>query len=521
MSLLRSAATVGSLTLVSRFFGFARDVLMANVVGAGLVAQAFVIAFRFPNLFRALFAEGAFNSAFVPLFAKQLQAEGGANAKAFAENVLAVLFTGLLVFTVAAIIAMPLVIYAIAWGFAADAEKFALSVSLTRITFPYLFFMSLTALISGVLNSLHRFTAAAFAPILLNIVLVTTLALANSMGWGQTPSTGYALAFGVLLAGLLQLSLVWWACAEAGFTLKLRRPRLDPRVKRLLWLSVPGIVSGGITQVNLLVATQIASMFDRAVSYLYYADRIYQLPLGVVGVAIGVVLLPDLSRKLRSGESVLAMSVHNRALELALFFTVPAAVAIVIIARPIIIALFEHGAFLRTDSLATAAALSAFAVGLPAFVLIKVFAPGFFAREDTATPMRFALVSVLVNLSAAISLSYFWRHVGIAAATAIAAWVNALLLGLTLLRRGHFLPDAELRRRAPAMLLACLLMAAVLLLGRWLTQGSFEIDTSKLASALALLFLVSSGAAAYLLACHVTGAMTLRELAAMMRRSRN
>ncbi|HEY7763843.1 MAG TPA: murein biosynthesis integral membrane protein MurJ [Aestuariivirgaceae bacterium] len=521
MSLLRSAATVGSLTLVSRFFGFARDVLMANVVGAGLVAQAFVIAFRFPNLFRALFAEGAFNSAFVPLFAKQMQAEGEPSAKAFAETVLAVLFSGLLVFTVAAIFAMPLVIYSIAWGFAADAEKFALSVSLTRITFPYLFFMSLTALISGVLNSLHRFTAAAFAPILLNIVLVATLVLAGSMGWGQTPRTGYALAVGVLIAGLLQLSLVWWACAKAGLALKLRRPRLDPRVKRLLWLSVPGIVSGGITQVNLLVATQIASMFDRAVSYLYYADRIYQLPLGVVGVAIGVVLLPDLSRKLRSGESVLAMSVHNRALELALFFTVPAAVAIVIIARPIIIALFEHGAFVRADSLATAAALSAFAMGLPAFVLIKVFAPGFFAREDTATPMRFALVSVLVNLSAAVSLSYVWRHVGIAAATAIAAWVNASLLGLTLWRRGHFLADAELKRRLPGMLLACFLMAAMLLLGRLLTQDSFELDASKLASGLALLFLVSSGAATYLVACHVTGAMTLRELAAMMRRSRN
>jgi putative peptidoglycan lipid II flippase len=520
MSLLRSAATVGSLTLVSRFFGFIRDVLMANVVGTGLVAQAFVVAFRFPNLFRALFAEGAFNSAFVPLFAKHLEAEGRESARAFAEDVLAVLFSGLLIFTVTAIIAMPLVIYAIAWGFAADPQKFALSVSLTRITFPYLFFMSLTALMSGVLNSLHRFTAAAVAPILLNAVLVGTLVLVDFMGWGQSERTGYALATGVLVAGFVQLVLVWSACLNAGMSLKLRWPRLDPRVKRLLWLSVPGIVAGGITQVNLLVATQIASMFDRAVSYLYYADRIYQLPLGVVGVAIGVVLLPELSRKLRAGESIVAMNVHNRALELALYFTLPAAIALIIIARPVIITLFEHGAFARPDSLATAAALRAFAFGLPAFVLIKVFAPGFFAREDTATPMRFALVSVLINLTVAVSLSFFWRHVGIAAATAVAAWVNASLLGFTLWRRGHFIADADLRMRAPRLLLSCLCMAAVLILGRLLTSDMFNEDTRQLVSALALLFLVGSGAAVYFLLAHFTGAMTLRDLATMMRRSR-
>jgi putative peptidoglycan lipid II flippase len=494
-------------------------VMMANVIGTGLVAQAFVVAFRFPNLFRTLFAEGAFNSAFVPLFAKRLEADGAESAGRFAEDVMSVLFSWLLAFTALAIIAMPLFIFLIASGFAADPQKFDLSVSLTRIAFPYLLFMSLTALFSGVLNSLHRFAAAAVAPILLNLIMVTMLLYVNFMGWGDSPRTGYALATGVLIAGIVQLTLVWTACVRAGMVLRLRLPRLSPGVKRLLWLTVPGVIAGGITQVNLLVATQIASMFDRAVSYIYYADRIYQLPLGVVGVAIGVVLLPDLSRKLRSGEGILAMSVHNRALELALFFTLPAAIALMIISRPIIFSLFEHGAFGRSDSLATASALWAFAAGLPAFVLIKVFAPGFFAREDTATPMRFALVSVLVNFSCAVSLSYVWRHVGIAAATAIAAWVNASLLGLTLLRRGHFTPDAQLRRRLPLMLLCGLLMAAVLIIGRYLSSEIYLEDTSGRLRLLVLLVLVASGAGTYFAASQASGAMTLADLRLMLRRT--
>jgi putative peptidoglycan lipid II flippase len=518
MSLLRSAATVGSITLISRVFGFMRDVMMANVVGTGLVAQAFVVAFRFPNLFRSLFAEGAFNSAFVPLFAKRLEVEGKESARKFAEDVLSVLFVWLLVFTIVAILAMPVVIYAIAWGFAADPEKFNLSVSLTRIAFPYLLFMSLTALASGVLNSLHRFTAAAVAPILLNLIMVGTLVLVSILGWGESPRTGYALATGVFLAGLAQLALVWTACIRAGMNIRLRPPQLNPDVKRLILLTVPGLIAGGITQVNLLVATQIASMFDRAVSYLYYADRIYQLPLGVVGVAIGVVLLPDLSRKLRAGEGTIALSVHNRALELALFFTLPAAIALMLISGPIIYALFEHGAFVRSDSIATARALSAFAAGLPAFVLIKVFAPGFFAREDTATPMRFAVISVIVNIIAALSLSAIWRHVGIAAATSIAAWVNATLLVTTLLRHRHFTVDAQLRQRMPRMIAACVLMAAVLLLGLYLTRGFFLETSPHMMRILALLALVGSGVITYFTASQFMQAMTLGELRAMIRR---
>ncbi|MDP9137021.1 MAG: murein biosynthesis integral membrane protein MurJ [Pseudomonadota bacterium] len=520
MALLRSAATVGSLTLASRFLGFGRDVLIANAIGTGLVAQAFVVAFRFPNLFRNLFAEGAFNSAFVPLFAKRLEAHGPANAQAFAEDVMSVLFAWVLLFVAVAVLAMPLLIYAIAWGFAGDQEKLDLSVGLARVAFPYLLFMSLAALLSGVLNSTHRFAAAAAAPILLNLTLIVALLIANIAGWGDDERTGYALVTGVFIAGVAQFALLWMAAARAGFALRLGLPRLSNDVRRLVALAVPGLIAGGITQFNLLVATQIASSFDRAVSYLYYADRIYQLPLGVVGVAIGVVLLPDLSRKLRTNNSSDAIISQNRALELALFLTIPAAIAIITAADPIIRTIFEHGAFTRSDSYATSSALTAFAVGLPAFVMIKVFAPGFFAREDTRTPMKYAIVSVAVNLVSALILSRFFRHVGIAAATAIAAWVNTSALALTLALRGQFAPDERLRWRLTRIIAAAILMGVLLVAGRYAAGDAFTGEGSRLARVSALAALVGMGAGAYFAAAHFLGAMTWGELKETLRQRR-
>jgi putative peptidoglycan lipid II flippase len=520
MALLRSAATVGSFTLASRFFGFLRDMLLANAVGTGLVAQAFVVAFRFPNLFRNLFAEGAFNSAFVPLFAKRLEGEGMVSAHRFAEEVMSVLFAWMLAFVALAVIAMPAFIYVIAWGFASDPEKLGLSVSLARVAFPYLLFMSLAALLSGVLNSTHRFAAAAAAPILLNLTLIAVLVLAKLAGWGDDPRTGYALAGGVLVAGILQFALLWLAAARAGLPLRLKLPRLSKDVRRLIALAVPGVIAGGITQINLLIATQISSTFDRAVSYIYYADRIYQLPLGVIGVAIGVVLLPELSRKLRSGNDRDALMSQNRALELALFLTIPAAVAIVVVADPIIRTIFEHGAFTRMDSRATSAALTAFAVGLPAFVMIKIFAPGFFAREDTRTPMNYAILSVAVNLAAALLLSPFFRHVGIAAATTIAAWVNTAALSVTLAMRGQFDPDLRLRRRLARIIASATLMGFLLLAGRYAAGEIFTGDASRLAQVSALAALVAAGGATYFIAAHLTGAMTWEELRASLRRGR-
>ena len=297
MSLLKSAATVGSLTLVSRVLGFVRDQLIAFVLGTGFVAEAFFVAQRFPNLFRALFAEGAFNNAFVPLFAKRVEGEGEAKALDFAIEVFSFLLAWLIVFSAIAMMAMPLVIYVIAPGFKANSKTFQLTVDLTRICFPYLLFMSLTALQSGVLNSLNRFTAAAAAPILLNVVMIASNVVAWFLATGNTPETGYIFAWGLFASGIVQFALLAIACRRAGMRLVPRWPRLTPDVKKVIKLSVPGIVSGGVMQINLLVATMIATTLPGAVAFLYYADRLYQLPLGVIGVAIGVVLLPNLSRR--------------------------------------------------------------------------------------------------------------------------------------------------------------------------------------------------------------------------------
>jgi putative peptidoglycan lipid II flippase len=504
--------------MVSRVLGFIRDQLIAFTLGTGPIAEAFFVAQRFPNLFRALFAEGAFNNAFVPLFAKRIEGEGTEKAKAFAIEVFSVLLAWLLLFSAAAMVAMPLLIHVIAPGFTGDDEKFELAVDLTRIAFPYLLFMSLTALQSGVLNSMNRFTAAAAAPILLNLVMIASNVLAWLLGTGNSAATGYIFAWGIFVAGVAQYALLALACRRAGMPLLPRWPRLTPDVKRVISLSVPGIVSGGVMQINLLVATMIATTIDGAVAYLYYADRLYQLPLGVIGVAIGVVLLPDLSRKLRAGDGAGALNSQNRALELSLFLTLPSAIALMAIPAPIIHTVFEHGAFTRADTLAVAPAVLAFASGLPAFSLAKVFQPGFYAREDTQTPMRFAIISVLVNVAASLILSRWLGHVGIALATSLAAWVNAGLLGFTLHRQGLFALDERSRQRLPRVLASALLMGGLLLVGAWLLRANYAEQAGFLAAAWGLLLLVTGGALSYFIVAHVIGAMRLGEIKTMMKR---
>ncbi len=518
MSLLRSAATVGGFTLISRVLGFVRDQLIAFTLGTGYVAEAFFVAQRFPNLFRALFAEGAFNNAFVPLFSKRIESDGEAKAREFAVEVFSVLLAWLLLFSAAAMIAMPFVIYLIAPGFKADGEKFQLAVDLTRICFPYLLFMSLTALQSGVLNSLHRFTAAAAAPILLNIVMIASNVVAWLLATGDGPETGYIFAWGIFAAGIAQYALLAFACRRAGMKLVPRMPRLTPDVTRVISLSVPGIISGGIMQINLVIATMIATTIEGGVAFLYYADRLYQLPLGVIGVAIGVVLLPDMSRKLRAGNEAGALDSQNRALELSLFLTIPSAFALMAIAMPIIRTVYEHGAFTRADTLAVAPAVLCFAAGLPAFSITKIFQPGFYAREDTKTPMRFAIVSVVVNIVASFILSHFMGHVGIALATSLAAWVNAALLAITLSRRGLFALDDRSRRRLPRIVLSGLLMGGLLLAGNWLLRDNYAEKAGFLAAASGLALLVAGGAMSYFALAHVTGAMRLGELKSMLRR---
>jgi putative peptidoglycan lipid II flippase len=518
MKLYRSFATVGGMTMLSRVLGFVRDILIAAVLGTGIVADSFFVAFRFPNLFRRLFAEGAFNSAFIPLFAKKVEGEGAGAARVFANEALSGLVTALLILTALAEIAMPWLMYVIAPGFADSPEKFDLAILLTRIAFPYLLFVSVVALYSGMMNALHRFVAAAFAPVMLNIVLISVMTAVVWAGYGNTPEAGVALAWGVAVGGVVQLFVLLFASGKAGMKLTLQRPRMTDGVKRLLALGIPGVIAGGITQVNILIGTIIATMQDSAVSWLYYADRIYQLPLGLVGIAIGVVLLPDLSRKLRAKDDDGALHSQNRSLELALLLTLPAAVALMVVPLPIIQVLFERGAFLHADTIATSTALAAFAAGLPAFVLVKVFSPGFFAREDTKTPMYYAGISVAVNIAVSLALFQTLGHVGIAIATSVAGWVNAVLLAVALTRRDHFGFDGSFRRRILPMLISCAGMGAVLwVMSTWVLAP--HIPSSSIAVQIAALAaLVVSGVAVYAVLAHVTGALRLSELKRAVKR---
>lgn len=513
MALLRYSATVGGYTMASRVLGFARDILIAALMGAGPVADVFFVAFRFPNMFRRLVAEGAFTAAFVPLFAKRLEKEGEAAARTFAEQTLALLLPVLLAFLVLAEIAMPWLMYAIAPGFADEPFKFDLAVQFTRLTFPYLLFMALVALLGGVLNALYRFAAPAAAPILLNLVLIA--ALVGFAGFTETP--GHALAWGVAAAGAGQFLWLMFACHRAGVRLRLPRPRLTPEMRRLLTLMVPGAAAAGVYQVNLLIGTVIASFLPTgAVSYLYYADRVNQLPLGVVGVAVGVVLLPLVSRQLRAGQAEAAMDSQNRALEISLLLTLPAAAALIAIPVTIVTVLFERDAFGSFDSLTTGATLAAFALGLPAYVLVKVLTPGFFAREDMVTPLKIAAISVAANTALSLLLIGPLAHVGIALATALAAWLNAGLLVLILRRRGFLAFDRRLKRRLPRMVVAAAGMAAILVLGAGALSGPLEGSLPLKVAALAAL--IVGGLASFSGLALITGAAHIGDLRRMMRK---
>ncbi len=512
MALVRSLATVGGYTGISRILGLIRDMLFAPVLGTGPVADAFFIAFRLPNLFRRLFAEGAFNASFVPLFARQIESGGRETARLFAEQTLAVLLSALLLLIAVCMVAMPWLMYALAPGFAAHSQKFDLAVQLSRITFPYLLFMSLVALLSGVLNSLYRFAAAAAAPIVLNVCFIFAVLVVLPI----TGAPGEVLAWTVAVAGIGQFLLLLIACRRAGMVLRLPRPRLTPAVRRLLALMGPGLLSAGAMQINLMVGTIIASLQAGAVSFLYYADRIYQLPLGLIGIAFGIVLLPDLSRKLRAGAVTQAMYTFNRGLELALFLTLPATVALLVIPLPIIVVLFERGAFDRADSLATAWALGAFALGLPAFVLVKVLQPAFFAREDTVTPLRMALITVAANV--VFSLLLFWplRHVGLALATSLSAWLNAGLLVFALRRRRFLTVDARSKSRVPRIALTSVVMGIVLWAAfEWLEPW---FDAAEPVRILGLLILVCGGLVVYGGLALALRAIAPADLASLLRR---
>lgn len=517
MSLYRNFFSVGAMTMLSRVTGFARDILMAQVLGTGLAADAFFAAFRFPNLFRRLFAEGAFNAAFIPLFSGALEKTGEPSARLLAGRIISWLTLFLVGLTILAELFMPQVIALFVPGFLDNPEKFDLTVTLTRVCFPYLACMSLMAAFGAILNSLGRFVAAAFAPVLLNLVLITTL-IGLVLISSDSQFNAWILAWGVLVGGICQFALVFWVLRRAGFLPHLTLPRWDKTMRRFWALAVPAILTGGITQINIFIGTIIASGAASAISYLYYADRLYQLPLGIIGIAIGVVLLPELSRHLKGNRLEEAKRAFDNSLLISMLLCVPAAVALFALASPIIHVLFERGAFDAAARVATADALMAFACGLPAFVLIKVFQPGFFAREDTLTPTLLAGISVAINVGVSLALFASFAHVGIAIATSLAAWVNALGLGFLLWRRGYFAPTLAQARNLAMITTLSLLMG----LGAWALATSMNallFGPSLLIKLALLMALVTGSALAYFVLIHLTGTLRFNRLLGQFRRN--
>jgi putative peptidoglycan lipid II flippase len=521
MSLVRKFATVGGSTLVSRFFGFAREMLMARALGTGPMADAFYAAFVFPNLFRRLFAEGAFNSAFVPLFAREIEAGGKEAAKKFSEEVFGVLFTVLMLLTIAMELAMPLIVRTIiAPGFDTASEKYAATYQMALIMFPYLMCMSLTAMLSGMLNSLHHFFAAAIAPVFLNLLMIGSLAYSIWFGT-EARTTALYLSYAVLIAGVLQMAVLYVGVRHAGMSIKFKRPRLTENVKRLLWLALPAAVTGGVTQINQLIGQMIASSKEGAIAALQFADRLYQLPLGVVGIAVGVVLLPELSRALRGGREVEANNIQNRSLEFVLFLTLPAAAALWVLSDELIRVLFEGGAFTPAMTANVASTLAIYGLGLPGFVMIKALNPGFFAREDTKTPMRFTMISVAVNCALAVSLFPFFTERGIAAAASIAGWVSVALLFTTLVRRGHWVWDKTLAWRIVRLLIASAIMAAALHYVSIYAAAYIQSSTPLLQQVPVLLALIAFSMVIYFGVAFAIGGADLGAIRRNLKRNRN
>ena len=563
MSLLRSMATVSGFTALSRILGFIRDILMGYFLGSSHAADAFFAAFKFPNIFRRIFGEGAFNSAFVPLFSRELTSKGRKEAMHFASQTFSILALVLLIITIIAIPLMSWITMVHAPGFNAvktfrgdsnnnevsfdikikgskaiyfvienggnaeiknitlvknnnDTENlvdqsdwlsekgklikkyslsdnknftrikgnaliknskegntnlsiyrnhpdtFNLTVTLSKITFIYLLCMALVAHMSGVLNTIKIFGMPAAAPVLLNMTFLAGF-LISSIFWGlkgDPVKYAHVAAWCVFVAGFLQLGALYFTCFRKGLRIKLCKPKISPQIKRLFILMGPGVLAAGIQQINLLVGSIIASFREGAISYLYYSERVYQLPLGVIGIGLGVILLPEVTKRLRNGDQIGAITSMNIGIELAMLLTIPASIALIVIPYPIISTLFQHGAFTAEDANLTALSLAGFAIGIPGYVLVRVLQPGYFARENTKTPMLIAGVTVIVNIVFSIILFDSLGHIGIAIATSIAAWVNVALLLFGL--RNFWKPDARLKSRMPKIFIASIVMGSLL-----------------------------------------------------------
>ncbi len=515
MSVMRSAFTVSFFISLSRIVGFVRDILIAQFVGVSMMSDAFFAAFRLPNFFRRVFGEGAMNSAFVPIFVDKLRDKNSdMDEKHFAQNVFSILLYSLLIFTLLFQIFMPFLMKILFPGFVSDPEKFTLLVNLSRITIFYLIFISLVALCSGILNSLGKFAVPASSPIILNVTLIASLFVFGSMA----PNYAYALSWGVFIAGILQfLWLITFTIKERmllypkSFSLKLFR---NTDIKKFFKKLLPGVIGANVLQINLLVDSIFASMITGAISYLYYADRINQLPLAMIGIAIGIALLPAMSRKIKDKEIDGAIKLQNLALEVGLIMVIPATLALTCLAYPIIVALFERGKFTHEESFFVARALQFYSYGLPAYVLVKVMEPAFFSRGDTRTPMMIAIICLFSN--AVLNAVFFFQgygYVGIILASIISSYLNLALLITRLLSKKHFYFEKNFLSKLLKIIVPAILMAVTLLL-----MKDFFAASEVVNRIIELIIMIIIGLIIYFVAAYFSGSLNILLSSGLFRR---
>ena len=514
MSVFRSVFTISFYISISRIFGFIRDILIAQYLGVSALSDAFFAAFRLPNFFRRVFAEGAFNSAFVPIFIEKLQTkDGGVDEKRFAQNIFSLLFYTLLIFTILFQLFMPILMKLLFPGFFSDPEKSELLVILSRITIFYLIFISLVSLLSGILNSLNKFAVPASSPIILNATLIASIFVFGSI----TPNYAYALSWGVFVAGILQFIWLFYFSARAGFLLYPKWPQINPDIKKFFRKLVPGIIGANVMQINLLLDSIFASMIAGAVSYLYYADRINQLPLAMIGIAIGIALLPALSRKIKSGEFDGAIRLQNLALEVGLILVIPATLALTVLAYPIISSLFERGKFTSDESFLVARALMFYSFGLPSYVLVKVMEPAFFSRGDTRTPMNIAITCLFSNaILNAIFFALNFGYVGIVLSSVISSYLNLTLLLTKLIGKKHFHFEKNFLNKLLRILIPSVLMALAL----FLMREYFNVSEA-LNRIIELIIMIACGFVVYGTASYFSGSLDILLQSNFLRRKKN
>lgn len=523
MSLVRNVGTIGGLTAISRVFGFARDMLLARVLGAGLAADAWQLAFTLPNTFRRLFAEGAFSVAFVPMYTRRLgeTGEDEISANAFANDVLAVFVWILLGFSALCMLAMPGIVWLLARDFQEVPGKYELAVDLSRITFPYLALVSLVAMLSGILNARSKFAPGAFVPVLLNIVMISGIIAGYYLRGqnGDDKVVAWSLAISLSLAGVLQLAYMWWATRRAGVRLQVTRPRFTPEIKRLGILILPATFGAGIYQISQLVDTFFATSLPQgSLSLLKYADRLNQMPLGIFGIALGTAILPMLARHIQADNRSEAQRLQSNAVEIAMLLCLPAAVALAICAEAFTTGIFQGGKMTPEDTAIMGNIVIALVAGLPAYVLIKVFQPAFFSREDTRTPVWVAAVALAINIALNFYVVPRYGIVGLAAATAFTATLNVATLYAILQIRGWFTLTARLASRIARQMIATAAMGALLW---WLTpmlQPFWSGNAIERVGSLAAL--VGAGATVFFAVAYLVGALD-KDLIAQLRRRRS